>query len=187
MCEGLLANLDEEEEPAAKPPAMGFGEWQALARKQRVVEVGQLTSMQPGKAVALMDRNSFAGTWREVFVVPVSRHYKGFSEVYDKDGEPLHEPYEGVEHGLQLQSELLGEFGDSEFYKCPPAVPARARTGRDPSSSPIARAQSANNSSAADAAVEAGDANLLASLRRPREAQVVEEQEQPGETRDQEQ
>ena len=45
-----------------------------------------------------------------IFVVPVSRYHPGKVEVYDKDGQPIHEPDQGVERGLQLFEDFNKEM-----------------------------------------------------------------------------
>ena len=113
---GAQLEEDDDEEAWATPPVMGFGDWSELNRKQKSVDAKKLKDMVPGKAVALLNRNSWeCQVWRPVFVVPVSRHHHNTAEVFDAAGNPIDEPSSGVANGLQPLSELLQEFGDEEF------------------------------------------------------------------------
>ena len=118
---------NEERVAQAQPPVLGFGKWEELARKQKQLSKQQLSAMAQSKAIAVLDRNSYAdGTWRRVFVVPKSRNFPGMAEVYDEHGQPLDEPNNGVAHGLQAQQAMMEEFGTEEYYRWPEVALASA-------------------------------------------------------------
>ena len=118
---------NEERVAQAQPPVLGFGKWEELARKQKQLSKQQLSAMAQSKAIAVLDRNSYAdGTWRRVFVVPKSRNFPGMAEVYDEHSQPLDEPNNGVAHGLQAQQAMMEEFGTEEYYRWPEVALASA-------------------------------------------------------------
>lgn len=130
----------EEEEDVAVAPSSGFGSWEEVAATQGLTSVQLLFHSHAGQAFALEDRNTFAESWRRVFVVP--RRFEGpeFVEVFDSRSNPIDEPSHGVKNGLQLATEFADECYD--YYRlpelrqpprdrsgCSPATPKRARTG----------------------------------------------------------
>ena len=129
--ETSLFTDDEEEIEIALAPSAGFGDWSTLAQEQldHYGNDGNLTSVlkcRAGMAVALQDRNSFAGHWPNIFVVPVrlDPSKRTHVEVFDTNSKPINEPSSGVMYGLQTIAGFQDECSkDNEYYRLPQMRP----------------------------------------------------------------
>ena len=125
---------DEEGGPAAKAPSLGFGKWSALAKKQKMLQPLQLGGVAAGKAIAMQYRKELDGGWQDIFVVPNSRYHNGYAELFDEDGQPIHEEEDGICNGLQLLAEMQIEMEvGRQYYRIPEAstpVPSPSKSFR---------------------------------------------------------
>ena len=127
------------------PAVVNVDDWDVVAETSKgITRDTFLEQVEPGQAVALLDRNCVTEPWRNIFAVLGAR---GEVYIFDgKTGAPIDEPEAGVPKGITpLQGEEGTFLNDWKFGYYSVALEVVAETGPPPVQEPAAEAEDVVN------------------------------------------